>query len=382
MTLGKSLSMLFLSLCLIQTGKSATLSLIMGEEASTASGYENEQTPRSRWTVEKAKAWGEANPWFCGINYVPSNAMNDVEIWDKRTFSPKVIQREFALAKELGFNCVRIFLQYKVYEDNPKWFRKAFEKFLRLADEANMKVMPTLFDDCAFGPTKDPQLGKQSEPYPGWNMWGWVPSPGRTMVVDDRTHGLLEKYVKDLIGRYRDDDRIFAWDLYNEPANDTREFSEHSYRLVRKCFTWAREVNPTQPLTVGRWNNDETLNKIVTEESDIITYHCYGPAQPTRDMINELSKLGRPLICTEWMLRYSGCTIENCLGIYKETGVGCIMWGFVNGKSQVHLPFGYMGDKPPYDGPWKHDIYHNDLTPYDVHELELIKQATGVGGKQ
>lgn len=359
MKTGKLLLLLILGLFLCETGKCAT-------------------SAQTRWTVEEAKAWGEKNPWYCGFNYVPSNAMNDVEIWDKRTFSPKVIQREFALAKGLGFNCVRIFLQYKVYEDNPKWFRKAFETFLQLADDANLKVMPTLFDDCAFGPTTDPQLGKQSEPYPGWNMWGWVPSPGRTMVVDDRTHGLLEKYVKDLISRYRDDERIFAWDLYNEPAFETREFSEYSYRLVRKCFKWAREVNPTQPLTVCRWNNDETLNKIVTEESDIITFHFYGPAGATRDLIGELARLGRPLICTEWMARDNGCTIESCLPIYKETRVGCIMWGLVNGKSQVHLPFGYRGDKPPYEGPWKHDIYRNDLTPYDEHELELIKQATGV----
>lgn len=74
-------------------------------------------------------------------------------------------------------------------------------------------------------------------------------------------------------------------------------------------------------------------------------------AGATRDLIGELTKLRRPLICTEWMARDNGCTIESCLPIYKETRVGCIMWGLVNGKSQVHLPFGYRGDNLPTKAP-------------------------------
>ena len=59
-----------------------------------------------------------------------------MEIWAKETFSPDLIRSEFKLATDLGFNCVRIFLQYKVYEADPAWFLKAFEQYLALADEA------------------------------------------------------------------------------------------------------------------------------------------------------------------------------------------------------------------------------------------------------
>ena len=90
--------------------------------------------PGARWTLERAQAWGKANPWYCGFNQIPANAINDVDIWQKGGFSPEVLRKEFKLASDLGFNCVRIFLQYKVYEDDPVWFLRAFERYLQLAD--------------------------------------------------------------------------------------------------------------------------------------------------------------------------------------------------------------------------------------------------------
>ena len=236
--------------------------------------------PRGRrWTLARAREWGRANPWYCGFNHVPANAINDVEIWAKETFSPDLIRSEFKLATGLGFNCVRIFLQYKVYEADPVWFREAFERYVKLADEAKLKVMPVLFDDCSFWPATDPQLGKQTDPLPGWGMWGWVPSPGHTMVVDYRTHGALEKYVKDIISRYKDDPRIFIWDLYNEPTNSMRlpRLRKYSIDLMHKCFRWARETAPSQPLTVACFRPvDPVFDKIAMAESDIITFHFYG----------------------------------------------------------------------------------------------------------
>ena len=60
-----------------------------------------------RWSVEKAKAWGAANPWWCGVNYIPANAVNYTAMWDKTSFSPDVIRRELKLMTGMGMNCVR-----------------------------------------------------------------------------------------------------------------------------------------------------------------------------------------------------------------------------------------------------------------------------------
>ena len=101
-----------------------------------------------RWSVERAKAWGDAQPWYCGVNYIPANAINYTAMWDKTSFSPEVIRKELRLATEIGMNCVRVIIQYKVFEDDPAYLLKVFDQFLAICDEAKIKVVPIFFDDC------------------------------------------------------------------------------------------------------------------------------------------------------------------------------------------------------------------------------------------
>ena len=362
--------------CRQANGKVGLWDRVEGKFYGNAAGYGEFVgcTVEDRWPLEKAQAWGKRHPWYCGVNYLPANAINDTAIWDKTTFSPELIRREFALARRSGINCVRVFLQYKVYEDDPAWFRGAFESFLMLAADEKLKVMPALFDDCSFGVAEDPVLGKQTEPIIGWYSWGWTPSPGHTMVVDEREHAKLEMFVRDLIRRHRDDERIFVWDLYNEPTNAKAE-GFRSIALAQKCFAWAREENPSQPLSIGVWNGNGRLNEILRSESDIITFHSYGAAASIGKMIAGLATEQRPIVCTEWMCRHHGCTIKDCLGVFTKTHTGCILWGLVNGKTQTHLTW---GDRPGHiKNPtiWQHDLFHGDHTPYDPEEIKLLRQA-------
>lgn len=186
------------------------------------------------WSVEKARKWAEKKTWYCGVNYIPANAINYTAMWDKTSFSPDVIDREMQLMKELGMNCARVVMQYAVYEDDPAYFLRTLDTFLGICDKYGVQVMPIFFDDCAFGVNTDPVVGQQPEPLKGWYAWAWSPSPGYSMVVDERTHGKLEKYVKEVMTRFKDDDRIFVWDLYNEPTNTT--MPERSWPLLRKVF--------------------------------------------------------------------------------------------------------------------------------------------------
>ena len=44
--------------------------------------------------------------------------------------------------------------------------------------------------------------------------------------------------------------------------------------LLKNVFEWAREIDPTQPVSAGVWNPSLTdLNEFMLENSDIITYH-------------------------------------------------------------------------------------------------------------
>ena len=82
---------------------------------------------------------------------------------------------------------------------------------------------------------------------------GWVPSPGLKRVVDRSAWPDLERYIKDLVGRFGSDRRVLIWDLYNEPGNSG--MGEKSLPLAAATFRWAREAKPGQPLTIGAWTN-------------------------------------------------------------------------------------------------------------------------------
>jgi len=324
-------------------------------------------TPGERWSVEKAWEWYNDNPWFCGVNYIPAYALNYTAMLDKTTFDPKAMDAELALMEESGLNCARVVLQYAVWEDDAKYFKKAFAKFLALCAKHNVKVMPIFFDDCVFGVNTDPKIGDQGEPLPGWYAWAWSPSPGRSLVYDERMHYKLENYVKDIMTTFKDDDRIMLWDLYNEPSA--------SWTLLRSVFKWAREVNPSQPISTCMWNGDPGLDQFLAENCDIMTFHCYAGREHTLNTINKVNSYGRPVICTEWMNRVADSWIKNCLDLFLDNNTGCMLWGLVNGKTQTDLPWGHRPEMGEWTGPWQHDIYRGDHTPYDPEEISLLKQA-------
>lgn len=333
------------------------------------------QTPTPRWTTQQAQDWYAKQPWFCGFNYIPSNAINYTAMWDKTSFSPDLIQKELALASQTGFNCARVVLQHAVYANDPAYFKKTFARFLAICQRNGIKVMPIFFDDCVFGTDMNPHIGKQPEPLVGWYAWGWSPSPGHTMVADPAYHPQLEKYVTDIMMTFRNDPRIFMWDLYNEPTNGG--LGRTSLPLLKKVFAWARAVNPSQPITVGHWvRNNQPLWQEIKANSDVITFHCYDDLPKLTDFVSDLKKENRPLICTEWLNRSRNSVPETILPYFREERIGSMHWGMVNGKTQTHLPWGHRpGDPEPTV--WQHDLYHTDFTPYKQAELSLFKEMIG-----
>ena len=155
----------------------------------------------NRWSANKVWQWYLQQPWLVGCNFLPSTAVNDVEMWQSTTFDPVTIDRELAWAHSLGFNTLRVFLNYVVWEDNPGAFKERFCQFLSTADKHELLVMPILFDDCAFS-GKEPRVGLQPNPVPGVHNSGWVPSPPYAMHKDRASWPDLERYVKDVVGEF------------------------------------------------------------------------------------------------------------------------------------------------------------------------------------
>lgn len=325
-----------------------------------------------RWSPERGWDWHNKKQWACGFNYIPANAVNYTALWDKTSFSPEVIDKELSLVDTIGFNCLRVVIQFAVWEDDSAYFNNTFDKFLAICSKHKMKVVPAFFDDCTFDDLKYVKTGKQPDPVPGWYAYGWSPSPGHEKVDDPQMIPVFEQYITSIMKRFKTDERILFWDLYNEPTN--RENGNNSLSLVRKVFEWVRQVDPSQPVTIGFWNDNKELNDIIFHNSDIITFHSYADSSGVSALIKHLKQYERPLICTEWLNRPLGSTVETILPVFEREKVGCLSWGLVNGKTQTHLNWGHRPGQPE-PAIWQDDLFKNDHTPYRVEELVLFKNA-------
>ena len=345
---------------------------------------------QARWTPEKASAWYTSQPWLVGANYIPSDAINQFEMFQAATFNPAINDKELGLAESIGMNTMRVFLQDQLWQQDPKGFVKRLDAFLAIAAKHHIRPMLVLFDSCW---ESNPHPGPQHPPIPGVHNSGWVQSPGAKELADPAYEPKLKEYVVGVVTAFAKDDRILAWDIWNEPDNNNGgRFDEPKNKvdlvagLLPKAFAWARSANPSQPLTSGVWHDDwdnpakwNAVVKTQLEESDVITFHNYGWPEDFEAHVKQLQPLHRPIICTEYMARGAGSTFDTILPLAKQLNVAAINWGLVAGKTQTFYPWDswqrpYVLSQPTV---WFHEVFRNDGTPYRKHETDLIHQLTG-----
>jgi Cellulase (glycosyl hydrolase family 5) len=350
------------------------------------------QTSNSgRWPAEKANQWYSSQPWLVGSNFIPSTAINELEMWQADTFDSATSERELGWAESIGMNTMRVFLHNLLWQQDSKGFLDRMEKFLLIADKHHIRITFVLLDSV-WDPY--PKLGKQRDPKPHVHNSGWMQAPGAEILKDSsRWDKELKPYVVGVLSHFRDDGRVLMWDLMNEPDNDNPPYrgkelpnkAELATQLLKREWQWARNVNPSQPLTAGVWKGewapDSALSdtaRFQLENSDVITFHSYEPPDEMKRRISSLRRFGRPIICTEYMARPRGSTFAAILPLLKEEKVGAYNWGFVSGKSQTIYPWDSW--EKQYTGPpplWFHDIFYPDGKPYKPEEVQLIRKLTG-----
>ncbi len=344
------------------------------------------------WPVARAEHWAMEHPWLVGCNFAPSTAINQLEMWQADTFDLPTIDRELGWARGLGFNSIRVFLHHLPWERDSQAFLQRIEQFLTTADRHKIGVVFVLLDGV-WDPF--PHSGKQHAQRPGLHNSGWVQSPGVVILKNPERHDELKDYVTGVIAHFRSDPRVHAWDLFNEPDNPNRSSygrfepankADLALTLLKKEFTWARSASPQQPLTAGVWAGDLTsperlspINQFMLEQSDVISYHNYGPLPEMKREVEALKQYGRPLLCTEYMARPAGSQFDPILAYLNSQHVGAYNWGFVAGKTQTIYPWDSW-TKPYAEAPsvWFHDIFRPDGTPYDSKEIEYIRSVTRV----
>ncbi len=345
-----------------------------------------------RWSAQRANDWYAKQPWLVGANFIPSDAINELEMFQAETFNPKLIDKELGMAESIGMNTMRVFLQDQLWQQDAKGFTERLNTFLEIAARHHIRPLLVLFDSCW---ETNPHLGPQHPPIPGVHNSGWVQSPGKERLMDRSVEPQLEAYVKGVVGAFAKDERVLGWDVWNEPDNrggdvvrDEAVKVARVNELLPKVFAWARSVHPMQPLTSGVWTGDwsdpakeSETTKIQLAESDVISFHNYGWPEEFEARIVSLQPLGRPVICTEYMARGSGSTFDGSLPVAKRLHVGAINWGLVAGKTQTYYPWDswdrpYVRLQPTI---WFHEVFRQDDTPYRQREVDLIRELTGRG---
>jgi Cellulase (glycosyl hydrolase family 5) len=344
----------------------------------------------ARWSADRVNRWYQAQGWLVGANFITSTAINQLEMFQADTYDPRRIDGDLGVARLHGVNAVRVFLHDQLWAQDRQGFQGRLAQFVGIAARHGIKPLFVLFDSC-WDPL--PKSGRQRAPRPGVHNSGWVQSPGAERVDDRVYRAVLQDYVTGVLSQFRSDDRVLGWDLWNEPDNPAKVYRrverkdkiERVTELLPQVFQWARSVNPGQPLTSGVWDGPwgdpgsrSDIASIQLNNSDVVTFHSYAAPGEFESRIDELAPLGRPIMCTEYMARSQGSTVEGILPVAKRRNVGAFNWGLVAGKTQTYFPWDSWDH--PYPTPpkvWFHDLLLPDGRPYRDSEMQTMRSLTG-----
>ena len=346
-----------------------------------------------RWPAERAREYYAARPRPVGANYNNRDAINQLEMWQAETFAPEQIDEELGWAAAAGMNSMRVYLHNLVWEADSAAYLDRIERYLDIAAGHGISTTFVLFD-AVWDPVAN--LGDQPEPRPRVHNSGWVQSPAsRQLMNGERYYPEARNYVQGILRHFADDDRVFMWDLYNEPDNDNfgkfpnepANKADFVYPLLVNTFRWARAVNPSQPLTAGVWFGDlfnatgagkplNRFNKFQLENSDIISYHHYRDTTHHKQILDILATYERPLVCTEYVARTHGSDFVGTLPLLARRDVGAYNWGLVAGKTNTIYPWASWDSTFTAEPHlWHHDVFRPDGTAYSEEEITVLQAA-------
>ena len=355
----------------------------------SASGYGggSSSLDTRRWSASKANRWYARQPWLIGANYVPASASNQLDMWQADSFALHEIDRELGWAAALGMNTMRVFLTDLLWESDREGFAQRIDDFLGVCARHGIRPMLVLFDSCW---NAAPELGPQATPQAGVHNAGWLQVPGQIALLDRDAWPRLRDYVEGVVARFANDRRILAWDIWNEPCNPGNPHRPNDLAqakfdavaaLLPQVFAWARGQGPVQPLTCGLWQHDDwspnarltSVEAMQLTLSDLVSFHDYGNVDQFAGRVAQLQAWGRPVLCTEWLARSTGSTIDAILPTARRLNVGMINWGLVSGRTQTTLPWdSWLTPYASEPERWFHDLLRPDGTPYCAVEAAMI----------
>ncbi len=306
-------------------------------------------------------------------------------------------ERELSLCQKIGFNTVRLWANFDVYYAEPESYMEIFDRYIDLCEKYGQMVMVVLTheEDLPRGDVFVPKaMGEQA--YALGEHQGRIPmseeeraKPPKHYMEYPEFHDIYVEMVRKTVRKYANDERIFCWNIYNEPGITIQQ---RSMPILRELFEVVRAEDPCQPLCADIWRDIHPIppeEQLALELSDVISFHNYLSVDSVAEEIRYFQKLNRPIFLTEWLHRIQHNDIFDIYPLLYIANVSNYCWGFVVGKTQTHEPWpdlwtAYENGKGAHLDftKWQHDLFRPNLRPYDPKEIELIKKFNDLAEKE
>jgi len=178
-----------------------------------------------------------------GLNYYRPKTGWAPQVW--KQFDATAICADFKIMKNLGVNCIRVFLSYGSFYNQQGMLNedglKKFDQFLNIAEEAGIYVHPTGPDSWEGTPD-------------------WVHDD---RYADDNVLKAMEDFWHLFAAKYKDRNVIIAYDLLNEPS-----IKWSSDIMLPKWRSWVKKqfASVVQMQKEFRLSDSVTFENIVAPE--------------------------------------------------------------------------------------------------------------------
>eukprot|EP00662_Eupelagonemidae_sp_cell21_P034041 gene34041-biopygen17093 len=86
---------------------------------------------------------------------------------------------------------------------------------------------------------------------------------------------------------------------------------------------------------------------------DVVSFHSYADSGAVREAVRQAARLGRPVLCTEWLARTGDSHFRTVLPVLHRHGVGAFARGLVNGRTQTQWAWdSWLRDARADPQPW------------------------------
>jgi hypothetical protein len=368
------------------------------------------------WSVDRVQAWykSHSSSWKQGLNFIPSTAVNQIEMW--KTYDASTIQRELQWAADLHYNALRVFLHDVMYQEEGTVFLDKVDGFLTTAYNMGFTTILVLLEGI-WDPY--PQYTQQVlPPIPRVHNSRWVQSPGATILQNETAwEDKVKPYIQAIVQRFgHDTQRVLLFDIMDQPENanvlsygamGTRIPATQAYygteldpltkvtiiqKFIPQVLQWVHDVSVDRqvPITIADWGGTDLdpttttpqqqsaavwLQQVYLQNSDVITFHQYSTPNVVLAKLDELQTQfpGRPVILSSFMARDDGCTIEPLLGELYAQNVWALQWGWVSGKTQtIYNSNSWNQLYTSLPDLWHHDMLWPNGTVYKESEKQYL----------